>query len=594
MKNPQFIRDVVVLHFSDCASLSSAGRESNKSIPLTCVRNFKLNSPVKDLPKHLLTVSILDDLPDCDMSVSSKCNERPLDSTVHGMIPYVLTEAAQRTWGFPLPLPCSTEEFSKTECGNDSRKRKHCDVGTNSPGNSSRVTTSTSSSRSLREEKTNVSKCSFTGEEGYLGGCVALPSKNEALMALEKFQHDGLTCIVSPPSTMSKNSDKSETGVGEDEYIKKKRLFYRTSHHKNLECGTMIDEKSTLDLSVVALDCEMCDTAGGPELTRFTLVDYNGIIVLDSLVKPYDPIIDYKEKYSGINANMLENVQIRIEQVQVALLNILSPCTVIVGHSLENDFYALNILHKCFVDTSVIYPHSLGFPHRHKLKYLAKEHLKLNIQNSSSNSSGVGHSSAEDARIALQLAKLKVEKGPLFGIKSSQDCPREPIVAKLPDTVNTTFIFSGEQLEKRRRGCLGCGIHCKSCADNASTIDYALRHLENVSPRQDLTNDRNFTYIELSGCKHGENAIPDKLEKLYDFVERVKSNLAQYSNRDVLLVVSCQSSVQEVFDLQSRKLACTKAMSASSWSSDLEADLERKKVECRYSDVELFVIQSPR
>ena len=47
---------------------------------------------------------------------------------------------------------------------------------------------------------------------------------------------------------------------------------------------------------VFALDCEMCSTTMGSELTRVTVIEYSGKTCYESLVKPDNDIIDYNTR----------------------------------------------------------------------------------------------------------------------------------------------------------------------------------------------------------------------------------------------------------------------------------------------------------
>ncbi|XP_061456349.1 RNA exonuclease 5 isoform X2 [Rhineura floridana] len=154
------------------------------------------------------------------------------------------------------------------------------------------------------------------------------------------------------------------------------------------------------------LDCEMCLTDKGSELARISVVDASGQCIMNELVRPKLPIRNYLTSYSGITEELLLPVTTTLADVQVQLKKLLPAHAVLVGHSLNFDLRALEMVHPNVIDTSLLFARKGG--KRFKLKFLAKAVLGKQIQPTD----GKGHDPTEDAKCALELAQYFINQGP--------------------------------------------------------------------------------------------------------------------------------------------------------------------------------------
>ncbi|XP_009579922.1 PREDICTED: RNA exonuclease 1 homolog, partial [Fulmarus glacialis] len=156
---------------------------------------------------------------------------------------------------------------------------------------------------------------------------------------------------------------------------------------------------------VYALDCEMCYTTHGLELTRVTVVDAKLQVVYDTFVKQDGKVVDYDIRLSRATKDDLKNTTTSLRDVQAILLNLFSADTILIGHNLENDLFALKLIHDTVVDTSIVFPHRLGLPHKRALRSLMADYLRRIRQDDVD-----GHNSREDAIACMELILWKVKE----------------------------------------------------------------------------------------------------------------------------------------------------------------------------------------
>jgi RNA exonuclease 1 len=171
-------------------------------------------------------------------------------------------------------------------------------------------------------------------------------------------------------------------------------------------------------------------TADGKALTRVCIIDFaTSKVVYDQLVKPPSPITDYLTRYvyqsrtsfvphhifsfSGITAQALEPITTTLVDVQAYLRTLLTPSTILLGHSLESDLRALQLAHPRCIDSALLFHHPRGRPLKPGLAWLTRKWLGRTIQDRGPG----GHDPEEDARACMDLLKAKIRNGTSFALR---------------------------------------------------------------------------------------------------------------------------------------------------------------------------------
>ncbi|CAG9793865.1 unnamed protein product [Diatraea saccharalis] len=210
----------------------------------------------------------------------------------------------------------------------------------------------------------------------------------------------------------------------------------------------------TVNSPMFGLDCEMCITSAGSELTRVSIVNESHETIYESLVKPYNDITDYLTRFSGITKTLLSNVTKRLKDVQDDIRELLPPDAILVGQSLNIDLHALKMMHPYVIDTSLIYNFTGERTRKPKLKTLAKEFLNIDIQTGKG-----GHCSVEDSLASLKLVQLKLNKNIEYGdaVHTNRQKYKENIINKISKTPELALSIFNHMIAQRKSSLVvGC------------------------------------------------------------------------------------------------------------------------------------------
>lgn len=209
-----------------------------------------------------------------------------------------------------------------------------------------------------------------------------------------------------------KNISKIKTVVLTEENLK---LIERHDINHLFSYSNFVKSQTELDLSifesfsrpenisknfVIFLDCEMMMCKNGKQVGRVTILDHNANVIYDKYIKPESEVVDYLEKYSGLNCENTNN-GISYKQMKNDISKIIGKNTTIVGHGVENDLEALQLYSENLIDTAYLFLNSDG--HKIKLSQLSKIYFSEAIQSQE-------HNSVEDALCCLRLLCYKINE----------------------------------------------------------------------------------------------------------------------------------------------------------------------------------------
>ncbi|XP_075979055.1 RNA exonuclease 5 [Anticarsia gemmatalis] len=264
------------------------------------------------------------------------------------------------------------------------------------------------------------------------------------------------------------------------------------------------------------VDCEMCLTSAGSELTRVSVVNEKHEVVYESLVKPYNQITDYLTRFSGITKSLLDNVTKRLEDVQNDLRELLPPDAILVGQSLNTDMHALKMMHPYIIDTSLVFNFTGQRTRKPKLQTLAREFLNEKIQMGNN-----GHCSTEDSLAALKLVQLKLSKSLEYGdaVHTNRQQYKDNIT-KMTKTPQYALSIFNRMLEKKKSSMI---VGCDDLTGDYHT--YLMQAKESVSVQLKKGKPKRIKLVTVDGVDEVISSFTDSVTEFNFSMAHLKLNI---------------------------------------------------------------------
>lgn len=289
IRNKGAIQHVSLVHVSDCDLDDAELRDAMGAFSV--VRLARHPGEVLFLPRQLLSTPI-----DVNAPAPTRVKLTLEDC--------VLDKDALKLWGFPSPATAA-------------------EAGDCSPDSLSAPLSSTQSSSAGALTSIGVDRGrSSPAEEGVADDETDPPRAKSPRLSLEDHSSvKGALAWAFPSPALASASLQLITRIDARSGCAYRATLSRDSTEYAMLCASIPSPSSSgsgnvaLPLAAVAIDCEMCDTKNGLELTRVSLVSLSGELLLDTFVKPADEIVDYRSQWSGVTSEVLRCVTHSIEQV---------------------------------------------------------------------------------------------------------------------------------------------------------------------------------------------------------------------------------------------------------------------------------------